>query len=70
MDKFMNEAAWDRIARIVLGLVMLGIGFGGVIPGGWRIAVGLLGFVPLLTGIVGICPLYFILKIRTLAKRL
>ena len=69
MSKLINEAGWDRIVRIVLGVAMLGVGFGGVIPGGWGAVIGLLGLVPLFTGIVGFCPLYAILKIRTLAKR-
>ncbi len=69
MSKFINEAGWDRMIRIVIGVVLMAVGFGGAIPGGWGVAVGLLGLVPLITGIAGFCPLYFVLKIRTLAKR-
>ncbi len=53
-----NEAGWDRAARIVLGLVLLALGFTGVIPGAAGTVVGVIGLIPLLTGLVGWCPLY------------
>jgi len=53
-----NEAAWDRAARIVLGLVLLALGFTGVIPGTVGTVVGVIGLIPLLTGLIGWCPLY------------
>lgn len=28
-----NEAGWDRIVRIILGIVMLVLGWGGFVPG-------------------------------------
>jgi hypothetical protein len=62
---FINEAAWDRAARVVLGIVLLALGWGGVVTGGWGTALKVIGFVPLLTGIVGWCPLYAILGFRT-----
>lgn len=60
-----NEAGWDRIARIALGLIMLYLGWAGIVTGGWGIFFKVVGFVPLLTGIVGWCPIYALLKIRT-----
>jgi hypothetical protein len=59
-----NEAGWDRIARIVLGVVLLIAGFG-VMGGTGGAIVGIVGFVPLLTGLVGWCPLYTVFKFRT-----
>jgi hypothetical protein len=53
-----NEAGWDRAARIVLGIVLLVVGFGGLIPGTAGIVVGVVGLIPLLTGLIGFCPLY------------
>lgn len=48
-----NIGAADRVVRIALGLVLLALVFiGPVTPWGW------LGLVPLLTGLVGWCPLY------------
>lgn len=55
-----NEAAWDRGARILLGLALLALAVWGP-----RTAWGLLGFVPLATGVVGACPLYTILGVST-----
>ncbi|WP_299027185.1 DUF2892 domain-containing protein [uncultured Thermanaerothrix sp.] len=60
-----NEAGWDRVLRVVLGLVLLILGWGGIVSGGWGTALKILGFVPLLTGLVGYCPLYALLKVRT-----
>lgn len=60
-----NEAGWDRVVRIVLGLVLLVLGWGGFVSGGCGVAFKILGFVPLLTGLLGWCPLYALFKIRT-----
>ena len=62
--KFINEAGWDRILRVVLGAVLLYVGFG-VIDGGLGIFLGILGFVPLVTGLVGWCPAYALFRFRT-----
>lgn len=59
-----NEAGWDRIARIVLGVVLMVVGFG-VIGGTGGVILGVVGLVPLLTGLVGWCPLYTVFKFRT-----
>jgi len=55
-----NEGSVDRILRIVLGLVLLSLVFTGP-----RTAWGWLGLLPLVTGLVGFCPLYRLLGIRT-----
>ncbi|KPL84255.1 membrane protein [Thermanaerothrix daxensis] len=60
-----NEAGWDRVLRVVLGIVLLVLGWGGIVSGGWGTVFKILGFVPLLTGLVGWCPLYALLKVRT-----
>ena len=63
--KFINEASWDRIARVIVGLVLLGLGFGGVVTGGWGLFLKIIGFLPLLTGLFGFCPAYALLRFRT-----
>ena len=60
-----NEASWDRIARVVLGAVLIYLGFSGTVDGGLGTFLGVLGFVPLATGLVGWCPLYAIFRFRT-----
>ena len=63
--KFVNEAGWDRIARIVLGAVLLTLGWGGIVEGGLGTFLKVIGFVPLLTGLAGWCPLDSIFRYRT-----
>ncbi|CAA0088567.1 Uncharacterised protein [Starkeya nomas] len=50
-----NLGSLDRTLRILVGLVLLSLLF--VLDGGAR-WFGLVGLVPLLTGLVGNCPLY------------
>jgi hypothetical protein len=50
-----NVGGIDRILRIVLGLVLIGLTLTGTI-GAW----GWLGVVPLATGAIGWCPPYAI----------
>jgi hypothetical protein len=63
--KYINEAGWDRIVRIVVGLVLIYLGWAGVVSGGLGTALMVVGFIPLLTGLIGWCPMYALLKIRT-----
>ncbi|MGB9586218.1 MAG: YgaP family membrane protein [Anaerolineales bacterium] len=62
---FINEAGWDRIVRVLLGIVLLYLGWAGVVSGGWGVFLKVIGFVPLLTGLIGWCPLYTLFKFRT-----
>jgi hypothetical protein len=55
-----NEHPIDRLLRIILGLSILSLTILGP-----RTLWGLVGVVPLITGIVGYCPLYSILGINT-----
>jgi hypothetical protein len=61
----LNEANWDRIARVVLGILLLFLGLAGVASGVVGIVLDIIGGVLLLTGLVGFCPLYAILKFST-----
>jgi hypothetical protein len=65
MSKFINEAPWDRILRVVIGIAMLYIGFGGVVEGALGIGVGIVGLILVVTGLVGFCPIYAMFRIRT-----
>lgn len=55
-----NEGTLDRTIRIVLGLGILSLAVVGP-----RTPLGYIGAVPLLTGLIGFCPLYKILGINT-----
>jgi hypothetical protein len=59
-----NVGAVDRALRVVLGIVILSVAFIGP-----RTAWGYVGLVPLLTGLVGSCPLYTIFGISTCPLR-
>ena len=66
---FTNEAGWDRIARIVLGAVVLHLAWSGTVQGGLGDFLKVFAFVPLLTGAVGWCPIYAAFGFRTNRKR-
>jgi uncharacterized membrane protein YuzA (DUF378 family) len=63
--KFANEAGWDRIARVIVGLVLLSLYLFNVVSGAVGIAVLVASAVMLLTGLVGYCPMYTLFKFRT-----
>lgn len=65
MKSMVNEAAWDRILRVVIGIVLLFIGWSGAVSGGLAWVLKVVGFIPLLTGVVGFCPAYTLFKFRT-----
>lgn len=61
LDK--NEHSIERVIRVVLGVALLSIVFiGPATPWGW------LGVIPLLTGLVGSCPLYSLIGVNTCGK--
>lgn len=62
---FMNEGSTDRIIRVVAGIVLLALGWGEVVTGTLGTVFKVLGFIPLVTGVVGWCPLYAIASIST-----
>lgn len=64
---FVNEANWDRIVRVLIGIVLLYLGWAGVVGGGLGVFLKVIGFVPLLTGVIGWCPLYSLFKFSTKA---
>jgi len=58
-----NEHVVERVVRVVLGLGLLSLLGVGPVPG-WGL-VGLVGVVPLATGLLGTCPIYTALGIST-----
>ena len=59
-----NVGGLDRIVRIVLGLVLMGLAATGTV--GWW---GWLGVVPLATGALGWCPPYAMLGFNTCSTK-
>jgi hypothetical protein len=59
-----NVGGFDRIVRIVLGLVLIALVFmGPKTPWGW------VGVVPLVTGLLRTCPLYSLVGFSTCPAR-
>ncbi len=54
-----NEGTIDRVLRVALGIALLYVAFTG--RGVW----GYLGAIPLLTGLMGSCPLYSLFGVST-----
>lgn len=55
-----NVGGIDRVARIVIGLALIGLAALGTI-GVW----GYIGIVPLITGLARTCPAYSLLGVNT-----
>ncbi len=61
-----NVGPTDRIIRIIIGLALLSLIF--LIDGSLR-WLGLVGLMPLITGIAGRCPAYRLLRLNTCPMR-
>ncbi len=55
-----NEGTLDRVIRVAVGVLLVALVFVGP-----RTLWGLVGLVPIATGLVGFCPLYRVLGIST-----
>lgn len=65
LKDIVNLASWDRLLRIAVGLTMLYLGWSDYVNGLWAIALVVFAWVPLLTGLLGWCPIYAILGISS-----
>ena len=55
-----NVGSWDRVLRVVVGLVLIGLAATGTVGlWGWIVVV------PVATGLFGFCPAYTLLGIKT-----
>jgi hypothetical protein len=58
-----NVGTIDRVLRVIIGLALLSqVWIGLMTPWGY------IGIIPLLTAVVGICPLYSILGVKTCSR--
>ena len=60
-----NVGSTDKIIRWIIGLLLISIIF--LVHSAWR-WVGLIGFIPILTGSINYCPLYQVIGISTAKK--
>ncbi|MDD2892085.1 MAG: DUF2892 domain-containing protein [Candidatus Gracilibacteria bacterium] len=63
-----NEGGGDRLSRIILSEILFLVGFFWL-SSTMQIIIYVLSFVFLVTGIVGFCPLYTVMKINTSSKK-
>lgn len=66
---YRNLSTLDRAVRIVLGVLMLAVGWTGLAEGVWNSALVIFGWVPLVTGAIGWCPIYALLGFSTRRPR-
>lgn len=59
-----NEGSLDRALRVIVGIALIAMVFVGP-----KAAWGWIGIVPLLTGLVGFCPLYRLVGMSTCPRR-
>jgi hypothetical protein len=59
-----NMGSIDRIVRIVVGMLLIVVGFA-ALGGTSGTIVGVIGFIPLVTGLIGWCPLYLPFRFST-----
>ena len=59
----------DRIIRIVIAAVFAILFFTKVITGGWGIVFLIIAIIFFVTGIIGYCPLYTVLKCNTICAK-
>lgn len=61
----LNVGSLDKNIRIVLGIILIALGFVVGIGSGWGIVLGVVGLIALVTGLINFCPLYALLNLST-----
>jgi uncharacterized membrane protein HdeD (DUF308 family) len=60
-----NLGTIDRAIRIVLGIILIGLGLVHVVTDRWAIAAYVVGAVALVTGVIRYCPAWSVFGINT-----
>jgi hypothetical protein len=63
-----NESTADRVIRIVVGIVLAALAVTGTVTAPLAFLVWIVAAIALVTGAVGLCPLYAVLRISTRAR--
>lgn len=59
-----NEGKWDRIIRVILGIVLLYMGYA-MLASPWNWVAYAVGLILVVTGLIGFCLIYALFKINT-----
>lgn len=61
-----NESNTDRIIRVIAGVLLVYLGTSTtLVSGALAYTIDALGVLLLVTGFIGFCPFYYLLKIKT-----
>ncbi len=63
-----NVGFADRVVRIILGLALLAFAYFGLETYGTYAYLGWIGVIPLVTGLIGSCPVYSAFGIDTCGR--
>ena len=61
----MNVGTTDRVVRIVLGVALAAIALAGTVSAPLLYVVWVVAAIAVVTGVVGFCPLYALLRVST-----
>ncbi|WP_447974660.1 YgaP family membrane protein [Nitrospira sp. Kam-Ns4a] len=64
-----NVGGVERPIRIVFGILLVSLGAFGGLPAGAALGAYIVGAIALVTGAVGLCPLWTLLGINTCATK-
>lgn len=65
---FKNMGLYDRIIRVVVGLILGGLYFTGFVSGTIALVLAVIGLVMIATSAIGFCPAYLPFKFSTKSK--
>ena len=60
-----NVGGADQVIRVLLGVVLLALGFMHVVTGIWAIVAYIVGAVALVTGVFRFCPAWSVVGVNT-----
>lgn len=63
-----NEGNTDRIIRLVLAAILAFLYFSGTVTGTLGVILLVLAVILAITALIGVCPLYLLLKTSTVKK--
>ncbi|HEU4556167.1 MAG TPA: DUF2892 domain-containing protein [Chitinophaga sp.] len=64
-----NMGVFDRIIRAIAAVFMGYLAYYNIVTGSWGVVLTILSIAFFITALVGVCPLYSLLHIRTLVRK-